>query len=489
MEQYEQITLDQWLQWKEDIRRKLEETAGNFVHIGYRLKQIRDSGMYDGAADVFEFAAREFGLGKSTVSRFIAINEKYSEGGNSLELKDEFRGFSSSKLSEMLTLPDSEIQLITEKTTIREIRELKKFNSQEPEEKPEEETPAAAGEGDGATGPLAGCLEDFFRTRRDMLNSVMKHLDAEPTEYKEAAELMAPSGQASHRKGIIFLFLYDWNTGIKYKVMTLPSPVALTWTELLDVIRGMYGGCCRPDVWGDFYKEQEVEKARPGNAVPARSNQGGEAVATSQQSGVEEPGKIQEETEAEDMQPPQDKAEDTAAETEKSIETVAEEDQTEPEEQLDGQMEITDYPEAMLEESCGEAAEEPKEEAQEEEAKEELLVERPPAASGSGDTEAAGVPEIPGDGEISCASESVDGPEEKPEEAPEQKEAPEKDPELEGELIWMEFESKLSYLRQWATVWNYKEVPSDCIAKAYHAAIDMAASLERMMAAKGVKNG
>ncbi|MFH4294555.1 hypothetical protein WAJ58_25715, partial [Acinetobacter baumannii] len=75
------------MQWKEDIRRKLEETAGNFVYIGYRLKQIRDSGMYDGAADIFEFAEREYGLGKSTVSRFIAINGKYSEGGNSLELR------------------------------------------------------------------------------------------------------------------------------------------------------------------------------------------------------------------------------------------------------------------------------------------------------------------------------------------------------------------------------------------------------------------
>ncbi|MDE7247644.1 MAG: hypothetical protein K2N43_07130, partial [Lachnospiraceae bacterium] len=134
MEEYRQITLDEWTQWKEDIRRKLAETANNFVYIGYRLKQIRDSGMYDGAADIFEFAQKEYGLGKSTVSRFIAINEKYSEGGNSLELKEEFRGFSSSKLAEMLTLPDSEIELITEKTTIREIRALKDFNSQDPEE-------------------------------------------------------------------------------------------------------------------------------------------------------------------------------------------------------------------------------------------------------------------------------------------------------------------------------------------------------------------
>ena len=115
MEEYRQITLDEWTQWKEDIRRKLAETAENFVYIGYRLRQIRDSGMYDGAEDIFGFAQKEYGLGKSTVSRFIAINEKYSEGGNSPELKEEFRHFSSSKLSEMLTLPDSGVELITEK--------------------------------------------------------------------------------------------------------------------------------------------------------------------------------------------------------------------------------------------------------------------------------------------------------------------------------------------------------------------------------------
>ena len=130
MEEYTQITLTEWLSWKEDIRKKLQETAGNFVHIGYRLKQIRDSGMYDGCQDIFEFAQKEYGLSKSTVSRFIAINEKFSEGGNSLELREEFRNIGSSKLSEMLTLPDADCALITERTTVKEIRELKEFNRQ-----------------------------------------------------------------------------------------------------------------------------------------------------------------------------------------------------------------------------------------------------------------------------------------------------------------------------------------------------------------------
>ncbi len=303
MEEYRQITLDEWTQWKEDIRRKLAETAGNFVYIGYRLKQIRDSGMYDGAADIFGFAEKEYGLGKSTVSRFIAINEKYSEGGNSLELKEEFRGFSSSKLSEMLTLPDSEVELITEKTTIREIRQLKAFNSQNPEDTGESavagagETAEAAGGEERRLTPLEKCLTDFFKDKKNILNCVMRNLEEDPPAYKEAAELMAPS-QTSHKKGIVFLFLYDWNTGVKYKLMTEPEPVSMSWEELLNTVYGIFGACKKDDVWGDFYKEPEEQKedvrADTEKAVPTESDQGTEPVATSQQNGEKEQNGVQE---------------------------------------------------------------------------------------------------------------------------------------------------------------------------------------------------
>ncbi len=303
MEEYRQITLDEWTQWKEDIRRKLAETAGNFVHIGYRLKQIRDSGMYDGAADIFEFAEKEYGLGKSTVSRFIAINEKYSEGGNSLELKEEFKGFSSSKLSEMLTLPDSEVELITEKTTIREIRQLKAFNSQNPEDAGEPagtgtgETVEAAGGAERRHTPLEKCLADFFKDKKNILNGVMRNMEEDPPAYREAAELMAPS-QTSHKKGIVFLFLYDWNTGVKYKLMTEPEPVSMSWEELLDTVYGIFGACQKDDVWGDFYKEPEGQEEGvgedTGKAAFTGSNQGIEPVATSQQNGEKEQNREQE---------------------------------------------------------------------------------------------------------------------------------------------------------------------------------------------------
>ena len=249
MEEYHQITLDEWTAWKEEIRQKLAETAQNFVYIGYRLKQIRDSGMYGGAADIFEFAQNEYGLGKSTVSRFIAINEKYSKEGNSLELKDEYKGFSSSKLSEMLTLPDSECELITEKTTIKDIRELKNFDKQ-----PMPEAMEPIGE-----HPLKAVIIDYFKDKKDMLNEVLELYYHH--NVKEAAECMNPSGIGTHSKGICFLFMYEFEKGIKYKLLMDPEPKAMDWADFLEKVmlvyeyefdRGAY------DVWSQYYENKDV---------------------------------------------------------------------------------------------------------------------------------------------------------------------------------------------------------------------------------------
>ncbi len=273
-----QITLNQWLEWKEDIRRKLAETAENFVYIGYRLRQIRDSGMLDGCSDIFEFAQKEYGLGKSTVSRFIAINERFSENGNSLELRHEFRAIGSSKLAEMLTLTDAECQLITERTTVREIRELKSFDRRE------EFTTEVV---EQTYTPLQKCIIDYFsdERRKVALDGVMKLLTEDCTEHTKqmAAELVNPGEYATHKKGIVFLFMYDYKTGVKYKAMGSPEPVIMSWTEFLVEIVSIYECFLSENmsVWNSFYgsKKESTE-----NATPPQENQGFSAsVATSQQ--------------------------------------------------------------------------------------------------------------------------------------------------------------------------------------------------------------
>lgn len=324
MEEFTQITLDEWEQWKEDIREKLEEAAGNFVYIGYRLKQIRDSGIYDGTADIFEFAYREYGLGKSTVSRFIAINEKFSEGGNSLELRKEFKKIGSSKLAEMLTLPDAECMMITERTTVREIRELKNFDRQEVEEEDEEEL-----------APLEKCLIDYFKDKKEMLNEVMKAVYED--RYEEAAELMNPSGYATHKKGMCFMFMYDFNLGVKIKLLAQPQPVSMTWKDLLldvySIFANIYEGG-EADVYGSYYGKSEKEtknepktepKGEEQNVDKRQENQGFEnSVATSQQ--TEEKG---EENESEDVENAPELGENET----KSEENASEEEENENDEE------------------------------------------------------------------------------------------------------------------------------------------------------------
>lgn len=285
MEEYHQITLDEWTAWKEEIRQKLAETAQNFVYIGYRLKQIRDSGMYGGAADVFEFAQNEYGLGKSTVSRFIAINEKYSKEGNSLELKDEYKGFSSSKLSEMLTLPDSECELITEKTTVKDIRELKNFDRQQVTEdavKPEGES------------PLKTVIIDYFKDKRDDLNDIIRLVY--DGMIKDAAELMNPSGIGTHSKGICFLFMYEYDRGIKYKLLMDPQPVSMTWHDFLQEVYAVYQSIWESgedDVWSMYYgaesEQERLEPQKPQKPEPISENMDAVNEPISEEEESEEP--------------------------------------------------------------------------------------------------------------------------------------------------------------------------------------------------------
>ena len=467
-QEFRQITLDEWLYWKEDIRDKLRETAGNFVYIGYRLKQIRDSGMYDGAADIFEFARKEYGLGKSTVSRFIAINEKFSEGGDSLELKAEYRDIGSSKLAEMLTLPDAECSLITERTTVKEIRELKSFLRQQPEENgntgetrqiqdllpavatpqqeerneevqlpgrmeaadypeplPESTAPVTEGTeavaeraeavtentaavtenaeaatereeaGPGSAGaggecrrtgkvqensgktregaavrevtagltPLEKCLAEYFRDKKELLNDVMAL--AHGGRFKAAEERMNPSGYGTYRKGLVFLFMYDFSQGVKYKVFGQPEVSELDWETFLNQIYAIYADLYESgadDVHGAYYREQEKEPVRkpgkePGQKAAEAPSPEQEGMPAVEDGNAGETGKVQElppsvATSQQEAGTTEDPAPGhTGAGKASDVSRQGEEapGETTAETQLPGQMEVEDYPELLPE--------------------------------------------------------------------------------------------------------------------------------------------
>lgn len=96
----------------EEFRKELDvelcKTAESFVRIGYLLKVARDTDILKESPynSVNEFARVRYNLDKTQVSRFIHINDKFSKGGYSEDLEDQYKGFGYAKLTIMLQLPE-----------------------------------------------------------------------------------------------------------------------------------------------------------------------------------------------------------------------------------------------------------------------------------------------------------------------------------------------------------------------------------------------
>ncbi|MBD5524549.1 MAG: hypothetical protein HDR04_09030 [Lachnospiraceae bacterium] len=114
-------------EYKAAVDTELQKSAESFVRIGYLLKVARDTDILkeSGYGSVNEFAEAEYSLDKSQVSRFIRINDEYSEGGYSDSLQEKYRNFGYAKLAIMLTLPAAvgeELTVDYSKSEIQTIR-------------------------------------------------------------------------------------------------------------------------------------------------------------------------------------------------------------------------------------------------------------------------------------------------------------------------------------------------------------------------------
>ena len=114
-------------EYKKALDNELQKTAEGFVKIGFLLKQARDTDILkeSGYKNYIDFAQTEYGIDKTTVSRFIRINDKFAENGNSEQLLEQYRGFGYAKLSIMLQLPDEVNDIITPDLSKSEINTLK----------------------------------------------------------------------------------------------------------------------------------------------------------------------------------------------------------------------------------------------------------------------------------------------------------------------------------------------------------------------------
>lgn len=235
----EQLSLFEYQDIKNKIKTKLNETVNNFVLIGFYLKQVRDSALYtqDGYKNMEEFARGEFNIAASTASRFMDINTRFSEDGNSQILKQEYANFGYSKLQEMLTVKDEDLGLITEDTTVKQIRELKTYEKQEDkaavlEEQgnlpivqmaaEEEKEEVAISQED----PFHEVMQKYWEQHMDTLKLVHNNM----ISPADLAETLCPSGSKTFWHGIYMVFFYDMNGGIKVRYYKDGTPQIDTYT-------------------------------------------------------------------------------------------------------------------------------------------------------------------------------------------------------------------------------------------------------------------
>lgn len=247
--EYVQLTLDDWLNIKEKLRKELQGVSEGFIRIGYQLKQIKEQRLYqnDGYHDINEFAKAEYGLHPSTVSRFIAINTKYSVDGNSEYIRPEFAGMGSTKLAEMLTLPDEDMQMIRPETTKESIRELKRFNRDTPDEVPEEVDMRST---------METIVEEFFRKEPDLLNEIY----GEALELPEMVDRINPSGNRTFRTGLWFVSMFSEAEGLKIKQFG-QKPEFITWAAFATVMDIVFTGGSGKRTWEEHYGEETKESA------------------------------------------------------------------------------------------------------------------------------------------------------------------------------------------------------------------------------------
>lgn len=178
--------------------REVLNQAEGFVRLGYLLRKARDTEILrdSGYPSVVEFAQGEYGLTETYVSRYIAINKRYSEDGYSPYLKERFRGYGMAKLAEMLTLSDEVVEALPAELPKAVVQEVKREIRQEQEITDlevmlEEEEDEARGKSN-----LEKWMQVYFRENQEE-GVGLKEREPETNPADWAMDVLAPTGIAA----------------------------------------------------------------------------------------------------------------------------------------------------------------------------------------------------------------------------------------------------------------------------------------------------
>lgn len=259
------LTLPELEQEEKQIRENLGGIVRNFVKTGWHLSRIDRSGAYKlkGYHSVTEYARETFGMAPDGVSRFIHVYEKYSIQGDTPELREEYRDFNFSQLTEMLQLPEEDHTMIRPETKREDIRDLKKFNKQS-QNNPDNLLNWQQDPDD----IIREAVKEFFKARKKDLNEIYDQYGVGPypeEEIKKMARFLYHEKKKKFQTNRVFVMLYPDQVFIKSSDGELHD---ITWPEFFQTMGSIFdGSAAGKDTWEKYFNpdpDGEFEEQIPG---------------------------------------------------------------------------------------------------------------------------------------------------------------------------------------------------------------------------------
>ena len=116
------------------IKNAMQETAKQFVYIGFLLWEVKEYEYYyeNEYESVYEYAEKELGFRRSSTKNFIAICNEFCRRDNqwtkcpTMFLDDRWNDYQYSQLCEMLSMNATQREQTKPNMTVKQLRELKK---------------------------------------------------------------------------------------------------------------------------------------------------------------------------------------------------------------------------------------------------------------------------------------------------------------------------------------------------------------------------
>ena len=292
--------IENYEQFKQALDTELANQAAGFVRTGYLLKKARDTDILasSGYSTVAEFAKAEYGLSKDIVSRYIAINDRYSEGGYSDRLQDKYEGYGVAKLQDMLTLPIEVVDLISPEMTRKEIAEVKAEVKAEEAISPLEVAIEGTDEQQADMDLSQKAIFQYAKDNPEIFKKLLKWKETGDSEELES--ILAPSGiavLASRPQGIGKVFTSFKGEGQPVDILAVRSneKQTLSMDDYAAKVREVFAPIADMPV---AYEKLEVAPVQPENVTEKR-----ETVSEKLESVPEKPESVPEKPESVPKEP------------------------------------------------------------------------------------------------------------------------------------------------------------------------------------------